>query len=61
MAPDWKYKNHPADRSIKEDLSIDTTFDPSFISWDTLFKLLLKIAEDSNIFPVMACFLKPLQ
>ncbi len=38
MAPDWKYKNHPADRSLKEDLSIDTTFDPSYISWDTPFK-----------------------
>ncbi len=32
------YKNHPADRSLKEDLSIDTTFDPSYISWDTPFK-----------------------
>ncbi len=38
MAPDWKYKNHPADRSLKEDLLIDTTFDPSCISWDTPFK-----------------------
>jgi hypothetical protein len=38
MAPDWQYKNHPAVRSIKEDLSIDTTFDPSYISWDTPFK-----------------------
>ncbi len=38
MAPDWKYKNHPADKSLKEDLSIDTTFDPSYISWDTPFQ-----------------------
>ncbi len=38
MAPDWKYKTHPADRSLKEDLSIDTTFDASYISWDTPFK-----------------------
>ncbi len=38
MAPDWKYKNNPADRSLKENLSIDTTFDPSYISWDTPFK-----------------------
>jgi hypothetical protein len=38
MAPYWKYKNHPADRSLKEDLSIDTTFDPSYTSWDTPFK-----------------------
>jgi hypothetical protein len=43
MAPDWKYKNHPADRSLKEDLSIDTTFDPSYISWDTPFKVVLNI------------------
>jgi hypothetical protein len=41
MAPDWNYKNHPADRSLKEDLSIDTTFDPSYISWDTPFKAFL--------------------
>jgi hypothetical protein len=27
-----------ADRSLKEDLLIDTTFDPSYISWDTPFK-----------------------
>ncbi len=38
MAADWKYRNHPADRSLKEDLSIDTTFDPSYISWDTPLK-----------------------
>ncbi len=38
MAPDWKYKNHPADISLKEDLSIYTTVDPSYISWDTPFK-----------------------
>jgi hypothetical protein len=39
MAPDWKYKNHPADTSLKEDLSVDTTFDPSYISWDTPFNV----------------------
>ncbi len=39
MAPDWKSKNHPANRSLQEDLSIDTTFDPSYISWDTPFKV----------------------
>ena len=25
--------------SLKEDLSIDTTFDPSYFSWDSPFKL----------------------
>ncbi len=37
MEPDWKNKNDPADTSLKEDLSIDTTFDPSWFSWDTPF------------------------
>ncbi len=41
MAPDWKCKNHPTDRSFKEDLSIDTTFDPPYISWDTPFKMFI--------------------
>ncbi len=29
MEPDLKCKNDPADTSLKEDLSIDATFDPS--------------------------------
>ncbi len=51
MAPDGKYKNHPADTSLKEELSIDTTIEPSYISWDTPFKGkkgLIKIAVRSN-------------
>ncbi len=48
MAPDWKYINHPADRSLKEDLSIDTTFDPSYISWDTPFNLLNAERRDAE-------------
>jgi hypothetical protein len=47
MPPDWKYENHPADRSLKEDLSIDTTFDPSYISRDTPFNA--KICDMINI------------
>ncbi len=31
------YKKDPADTSLKEDLSIDTAFDPSWFSWDTTF------------------------
>ncbi len=27
MEPDWKHKKDPADTSLKEDLSIDATFD----------------------------------
>ncbi len=38
MEPDWKYKCHPAYTSLTEDLSTDTTFDPSYITWDTPFK-----------------------
>ncbi len=45
MAPDWKYKNHPAHTSLKEDLSVDTTFNPSYISWDTPFKVLLETVK----------------
>jgi hypothetical protein len=29
MEPDLKYKNDPVDTSLKEDLSIYATFDPS--------------------------------
>ncbi len=28
MAPEWNVKDNPADTSFKEELSIDTTFDP---------------------------------
>ncbi len=42
MEADWKYKNNPADTSLKEDLSIDTTFDPSYISWDITFRDFLR-------------------
>ena len=28
-----------SDSSLKEDLSIDTTFDPCYFSWDSPFKL----------------------
>ncbi len=38
MEPDSKHKNDPADTSLKEDLSIDTTSDPSSFLWDTSFK-----------------------
>jgi hypothetical protein len=38
--PDWKYKKHPADTSLKEDLSIDIAFDPTWFSLDTPFKLM---------------------
>ncbi len=48
MAPEWKYKNHAADKSLKEDLSIDTTFDPSYISWDTPFNPLFYIDNKSS-------------
>jgi hypothetical protein len=37
--PDWKYKKDPADTSLKEDLSSDTAFDPSWFSWDTPFNI----------------------
>jgi hypothetical protein len=37
--PDWKYKKDPADTFLKEGLLIDTTFDPSWFSWDTPFNL----------------------
>ncbi len=40
MAPDWTIKNDPADTSLNEDLSIDTTIDLSWFSWDTPFKAL---------------------
>jgi hypothetical protein len=29
MEPDWKCKNEPVDTSLKEDFSIDATFDAS--------------------------------
>jgi hypothetical protein len=46
--PDWKYKKDPADTSLKEDLSIDTAFDPSWFSWDTPFKS-LNFQKSENI------------
>ncbi len=66
MGPDWKYKNHPADRSLKEDLSIDTTIEPSYISWDNPFKkvhsglvLNLRYAQlQFNFFPIFTSFEK---
>jgi hypothetical protein len=38
MEPNWKYKDDPADTSLKEDLSIDTTVDLSWFSRNTPFK-----------------------
>jgi hypothetical protein len=38
MTPGLKVKTDPADTSLKEDLSIDTTFDTFLFSWDTPFK-----------------------
>ncbi len=32
------FKNNPADTSLKENKSIDTTFDLFQCSWDTTFK-----------------------
>ncbi len=37
--PDWKYKKDPANTSLKDDLSIDTAFDPSWFSLDTPFSI----------------------
>ena len=31
--------------SLKEDLSIDTTFDPCYFSWDSLFNIYTKITN----------------
>ncbi len=54
MAPGWKYKNHPADRSLKEDLSINSIFDPSYILWDTPFKLLSSKGQSNQIRELMS-------
>ncbi len=45
-------KTNPADTSLKEDLSVDTTFDPSYISWDTPFKLYFSYLQTCYVFRV---------
>ncbi len=38
MVLDWKFKNYPANTSLKENLTTDTTWGPCLIWWDTRFK-----------------------
>ena len=35
MAAEWKICEIFCGKSLKEDLSIDTTFDPCYFSWDS--------------------------
>ncbi len=49
MEPNEKFKDDPANISVKEDLLTDTTFDPCYFSWDTPFKLLIHSHHVSNL------------
>ena len=45
-------------KSLKEDLSIGTTFDPCYFSWDSPFKVVILRTENSTLYQILILFIE---